>query len=550
MHQEAQANAAPAGRTTAAPSPGAMEEAAAIARACGECLLVIDRSGAVVCPGADVPPFCRDRLVPLLSKPDRASADAAARIAGMGVSSAPVVIDSIPGILLCAVPLVQRRQLRGVLVLAARPPAPSSAGTATAPDDGGALRERSAGDLVADALRLRGIIDDRARLAAMEGEIRSLSTQLANAYEELTLIERISGGMRVNRDIADFFHQTCLDVMQVMAVRAAGVAFCHEKCPPRPVLHGEIELDEARLARLAGDIMAALRHRGGYLLANNLADSVEHRWLAGAASQLLAVPLQRGEQLLGCFFALDKAGDEFNSVDAKLLASIAGESAVYLENALLFGGLHDLMMGLLHSLTSAVDAKDAYTCGHSERVALLSRQLAQRIGLPDAQVERIYMAGLLHDVGKIGVPENVLQKTGRLTSEEYELMKRHPQVGARILAEVKQLSDVVPAVLHHHERYDGRGYPSQLAGRDIPLAGRIICLADAFDAMTSNRTYRKALPLEVAMTEIRRCSGTQFDPALAEAFLEVPQETLRALLRDHETQARALLELQQTLRAA
>ena len=129
------------------------------------------------------------------------------------------------------------------------------------------------------------------------------------------------------------------------------------------------------------------------------------------------------------------------------------------------------------------------------------------------------MAGLLHDVGKIGVPESVLQKTGRLTPEEFEQMKKHPQIGARILADVKQVKPLVPGVLYHHERYDGKGYPAGLAGSDIPLMGRIICLADCFDAMTSNRTYRKALPLEVALTEIRRCAGTQFDPALAEAFL-------------------------------
>jgi putative nucleotidyltransferase with HDIG domain len=237
-------------------------------------------------------------------------------------------------------------------------------------------------------------------------------------------------------------------------------------------------------------------------------------------------------------------------VDSKLLNSIANEAAIYLENAILFQDVHGLMMGLLHSLTSAVDAKDAYTCGHSERVALLSRQLAQQIALPDAEVEQIYTAGLLHDVGKIGVPETVLQKTGKLTPEEFEQMKKHPQIGARILADVKQLKHILPGVLYHHERYDGKGYPTGLAGRNIPLMGRIICLADCFDAMTSNRTYRRALPLEVAMTEIRRCSGTQFDPELAEAFLQVGADRFRELLKDHQEKSQKLLELQQSLKSA
>ena len=149
----------------------------------------------------------------------------------------------------------------------------------------------------------------------------------------------------------------------------------------------------------------------------------------------------------------------------------------------------------------------------------------------------------------LGVPEAVLQKTGRLTNEEFDQMKKHPEIGARILADVKQLRDIIPGVLHHHERFDGKGYPAKLAGQGIPLMGRIICLADCFDAMTSNRTYRKALPLEVAMSEIRRCSGTQFDPMLAEAFLRTRPDGLRELLRNHTDKSKRLLELQETLRS-
>jgi len=183
-------------------------------------------------------------------------------------------------------------------------------------------------------------------------------------------------------------------------------------------------------------------------------------------------------------------------------------------------------------------------------VALLSRELAQQASLSESQVERIYMAGLLHDVGKIGVPEAVLQKTGRLTPEEFEQIKKHPEIGARILRDVKQLEDILPGVMHHHERYDGRGYPSQLAGEKIPLMGRIICLADCFDAMTSSRTYRKALPLEVALAEICRCAGTQFDPVLSDAFLKINPEHLRDLIRNHQEQSKRLLDASQKPRAA
>jgi putative nucleotidyltransferase with HDIG domain len=311
-----------------------------------------------------------------------------------------------------------------------------------------------------------------------------------------------------------------------------------------------VSLAPGKVHRLADQLLADLTERKSALLINNLPADKSLSWMGEYATQILAVPLQRQEQVLGCLFAMDKSTGEFDSMDSKLLNSIANESAIYLENSMLFEDVHDLMMGLLHSLTSAVDAKDAYTCGHSERVALLSRHLARQIQLPEVEIERIYMAGLLHDVGKIGVPENVLQKTGRLTAEEFEQMKRHPQIGARILRDIKQIEDIIPGVLHHHERYDGRGYPAGLAGERIPLMGRIICLADCFDAMTSNRTYRKALPLEVALTEIRRCSGTQFDPRLTESFLQVGAERYRELLREQEQKSRMLMDLQESLRAA
>jgi HD-GYP domain-containing protein (c-di-GMP phosphodiesterase class II) len=160
------------------------------------------------------------------------------------------------------------------------------------------------------------------------------------------------------------------------------------------------------------------------------------------------------------------------------------------------------------------------------------------------------MAGLLHDVGKIGVPEAVLQKAGRLTAEEFELIKKHPAIGAKILQDVKQIREIIPGVLHHHEHFDGKGYPANLAGEAIPLLGRIICLADSFDAMTSSRTYRKALPLEVALCEIRRCSGTHFDPAMAEVFLRTGADGFRDLLSDHAAKAKKLRDLQESIRVA
>lgn len=194
-----------------------------------------------------------------------------------------------------------------------------------------------------------------------------------------------------------------------------------------------------------------------------------------------------------------------------------------------------MLLGTLHALTASIDAKDSYTRGHSERVALLSKMLAQQAGFDDHTVERIYISALIHDVGKIGVPEYVLSKPSRLTDEEFGLIKQHPEIGARILQDIRQMQDLVPGVLYHHERWDGRGYPHGLSCESIPLFGRVICLADSFDAMCSSRTYRDAMLHEDAIDEIRDNAGTQFDPELAKHFLELDFEPFRLMLQGIQT---------------
>jgi len=267
-------------------------------------------------------------------------------------------------------------------------------------------------------------------------------------------------------------------------------------------------------------LMLVLEDRKSPLLIHKLSKDRVFHWLGDYAEQLLAVPLMRQEQVLGCLFGIDKTCGEFDSVDSKLLNSIANESAIYLENSLLFDDVHGLMMGLLHSLTSAVDAKDAYTCGHSERVALLSRLLAKEAGYPEQLVERVYMAGLLHDVGKIGIPDRILQKPQALTDEEFDVMKRHAQLGHEIVMAAERPIEA-GWILHHHERIDGNGYPSGLAGEQIPLESRIILVADAFEAITADRPYRQHSSIEQALAELRRHAGSQFDPACVDALRRV-----------------------------
>ncbi len=175
---------------------------------------------------------------------------------------------------------------------------------------------------------------------------------------------------------------------------------------------------------------------------------------------------------------------------------------------------------LIESLTKAVDAKDSYTAGHSTRVSLYSRVIGKSLGLSKKELTRLKVAALFHDIGKIGIPDSVLLKEGRLTDEEFAIIKTHPVTGSKILSPVSMLNDIVAGVRHHHEKFNGGGYPDGLAGEHIPLDARILAIADSFDAMTSNRSYRRKMSYEAALEELEKCAGTQFDPELARLFVE------------------------------
>ena len=178
-------------------------------------------------------------------------------------------------------------------------------------------------------------------------------------------------------------------------------------------------------------------------------------------------------------------------------------------------------MESIQTLRYTVEAKDTYTRGHSDRVSEFSILIGKHLGLSNEDLKVLQIGGLFHDIGKIGVPDSILLKEGKLTDDEYSEIKNHPTIGAHILSNATIFQNIIPIVKHHHEKYDGNGYPSKLKGEDIPYFARIAAIADTFDAMTSKRTYRDALPLDVVIAEIERCKGTQFDPKLADVFLDI-----------------------------
>lgn len=219
--------------------------------------------------------------------------------------------------------------------------------------------------------------------------------------------------------------------------------------------------------------------------------------------------------------------NELGSCEASLISTTAAMLASHAHNVALFEEREGLLISVVRTLVSAIESRDPYTCGHSERVARFGKRLAREIGFDDEACERLYLTGLLHDIGKIGLSDSVLKKTGPLTGKEFAEIKRHPDLGWAILRELESMQYVLPGVLHHHERYDGKGYPDGLVGDKTALEGRLLAVVDAFDAMTSDRPYRLGMPLEKALAILQQGAGTQWDAELVDTFMRILPDILK-----------------------
>ncbi|MHB9111570.1 MAG: HD domain-containing phosphohydrolase [Thermoleophilia bacterium] len=244
----------------------------------------------------------------------------------------------------------------------------------------------------------------------------------------------------------------------------------------------------------------------------------------GAQSILVGRLSSRGK-LLGLIAVSSMRRGAFSEQgQLELFIDITNQAAVAVDNAEMYTRLEETFWSTIRSLAEAIDAKDSYTGGHSDRVADYAEALTRKLNLEDELLNAVRCAGYLHDIGKIGIPDAILLKPGKLTDDEYRQIMNHPKLSHKIIEPVEFPYEVKPLVRHHHERIDGTGYPDGLAGQDIPLGARIIGIADAYEAMTSDRPYRKALSTDAALDELRRCSGTQFDSELVDAFVELVEE--------------------------
>jgi len=375
-----------------------------------------------------------------------------------------------------------------------------------------------------------------------EKQIEMVGTELAQTYEELVLLHKLSTNMKVTESDANFLQMACDCLTEIVFVE--GIAVLLERTiddEQELVLtagSGLIDIDKQTAAILHSGLIKEINSGKEALLDSEVDSAFKYDWPSNIKN-IIAVPLyskekaeshfagrtQNGNYVMGLMIAINRIGkQDFDSTDVKLFNSVASGCAVFIENGRLFKDLKELFIGSLKALTSSIDAKDKYTHGHSERVAFVSRWIAERLSeqeqLDEEQIHIIYLAGLLHDIGKIGIEEAVLCKNGKLTEQEFNCIKQHPSIGAGILHEIKQMRDIVPGVLSHHERVDGKGYPEGLVGEQIPLTGKIVGLADCFDAMTSKRTYRDAMSVEQALAEIEKGLGTQFDEKVGRVFLD------------------------------
>ncbi|MCC6644438.1 MAG: response regulator [Polyangiaceae bacterium] len=245
---------------------------------------------------------------------------------------------------------------------------------------------------------------------------------------------------------------------------------------------------------------------------------------------LVAVPLKAKQRLIGWISAVSFTPHvRFDEGQRKMLSIIASRAAAAIENARLYEDLQASFQQTIEGLAAAIDKMDRYTSGHSTRVAAYATYLARRLGMSPSDVEIVRQSALMHDIGKLGCVMN-LNKPGKLTQQEYEVFKLHPGFGRDILEPIKFLHPLIPGVHLHHEMWGGKGYPLGLAGDEIPIIARVVSVADTYDAMTSDRAYRRALPHDVAVAEIERCAGTQFDPEVAASFTEGLDEYREALV--------------------
>lgn len=377
------------------------------------------------------------------------------------------------------------------------------------------------------------LFDSATQREQLQAENEALTIQVVSDFEELSLIRSLSSVMELPSggiDLHDLCSRSLVPLADGIGATSIAAVFIDENSPAQFAdswWSGQRVTSDERLAELITDHREEATSQS---VVRNKINAFDHVIDDEALSEYVLVQCRSEGRLHGWLIACNRCVEltddtpwaqlGFTTVQASLLETATNQLAAQLHNTRLLKQKEELFTDVVRALVNAVEARDPYTCGHSERVARFASCLAGLIGQPESSCERIYLTGLLHDIGKIAIPDGVLQKPGRLDDDERAIIETHTDAGWRILHELEALRDVLPGVLYHHEHYNGKGYPDGLAGDKIPLDGRILAVCDAFDAMTSDRPYRKGMPIEKAVEILGGGAGESWDPMLIETFCE------------------------------
>ncbi|MEM9419149.1 MAG: HD domain-containing phosphohydrolase [Planctomycetota bacterium] len=364
-------------------------------------------------------------------------------------------------------------------------------------------------------------IENIAHLASqITNDSECVATASLQQYKQLRILEQVIDGLAVHTDndelLADAMEQVAMmtgssEVWVVEARENSALGMVH--------MLGEVVIGESHLPLEIAALCESVFYQQPH--PNRL------RITLSDGKTATAMPILMRQRFFGCLvFTTSGASPINDELRDRLLQSILRYVAISVENRHFIESLNEMIVEVVCGFSLAIESRDSYTGGHVQRVTAYAVALAQAIGLTEEEQSIVRLGGLLHDIGKVAIPDHILNKADKLTHDEYDLIKVHPVVGHDILKRIPHLGRANKIVRHHHERWDGQGYPDKLAGEEIPLLSRVLAIADSYDAMTSDRSYRKTKTHEEAMEEIRRCAGSQFDPVMSKTFLEFSEAAL------------------------
>lgn len=358
-------------------------------------------------------------------------------------------------------------------------------------------------------------------LASLELEKKALANETLHKYKEITMLYDFSEKVASCLDSKEISKFVISEAMRLIKADNISVMLLNDDSDTFEVItHNGKETYSQDIMRSREGVAVSVMEAGKAEIINNIKSDNRYASNMDDLISVMFAPLKVKDKSIGVVKLGSRSQLEYAAEDLKIFASLASQAAVAIENARLYENLKDAFITTVHTLAETIEKRDPYTGGHTRRVADYCLAIGRTIDLSDTDIHRLELAAVLHDIGKIGVRDDVLLKNGRLTDEEFEEIKKHTNYGEEILNHIKHFKNVITGVKYHHERYDGRGYPDGVKGEDIDITARIIAIADTFDAMTTDRPYRKGLSFEAAFEELKRCSGTQFDPELVNAFLK------------------------------